>query len=275
MRLSFGASVQSLYYDVVHRQLRSVTPCLVVLCTTLVFTGSPAHAQDPSAKRSQESPLPKKQGKVEKPETPHLEFVTEYLRELAAMEEIRAKGEKELSTDDVHAKFRTIIYTNTLVDLELNSQIRMMKGMSLRDPFDSLIDTITSVYAEKIEIWQRMSEIAAFFLEDDPKPGVDYSKFLVEMPQLRARLDYLDHTLFQTSPLVFSTLIDTTKTNSKGNVDHLVITKAERERLIDTINTEFGAGVDAKDSNYLVSAASVVKSYLEKDSFKSSDDPSN
>jgi hypothetical protein len=259
----------------VQRELRLAAPCLVVLCAALVTTYSTASGQVSAVQRSQGPPQTRKQGKIERPESPHLQFVTEYLRELAAMEEIRAKGEKELSTDDVHAKFRTMIYTNTLVDLELHSQIRMLNGMSLHDPYDTLIETITSIYEEKIEIWKRMSEIAALFLEDDPKPGVDYSKVLVEMPQLRARLDYLDQTLFQTSPLVFSTLIDTTKTNSKGNVDRLIITKAERERLIDDIKTEFGPGVDAKDANYLVSAGSVVKSYLEKESFKSSDDPLN
>jgi hypothetical protein len=34
-----------------------------------------------------------------KPETPHLEFVTEYIRELAAVERIRAEGEDENNQD--------------------------------------------------------------------------------------------------------------------------------------------------------------------------------
>jgi hypothetical protein len=75
----------------------------------------------------------------------------------------------------------------------------------------------------------------------------------------------------QSSPLVFGTLIDM-KANSKNQADHLIITKAERQGLIDNINTEFGPAIDEKDRDYTVSGAAVIKAYLLKD-YKSSDDP--
>jgi hypothetical protein len=53
---------------------------------------------------------------------------------------------------------------------------------------------------------------------------------------------------------------------------HLIITKAERKKVLDDLNIDFGAKLDQKNQNYTVTAASILKSYLLKD-FKSSDDP--
>ena len=62
------------------------------------------------------------------------------------------------------------------------------------------------------------------------------------------------------------------KPDSKGHASHLFITKAEREELIQQIDTDFGSKLDEKDANYGVSSAAVLKAGLQKD-FKSSDDP--
>ena len=68
-----------------------------------------------------------------KPETPHLEFVTEYIRELAAVERIRAAGEEENNQDkkDDKLPFAGAIHTSTLFELELGSQVKMLKGDAL------------------------------------------------------------------------------------------------------------------------------------------------
>ncbi len=207
-------------------------------------------------------------------ETPHLEFVTEYIRELSAYEEIRVKGEQENAeaqkSGDGTDVFTSAIHTDTLFQLELRSEIAQLKSMRLNDPFDSLIPNITDFYAEKIKLWQQMSDISAAFL-GGPKPGVDYGQFAAEMPKLRANLDYIDQTLFQAVPVIFTTLIDM-KPDSQGHTSHLIITKAERQDLIEKLDTDFGPKLDEKGQNYGVSAASVLKTYLLKD-FKSSDDP--
>ena len=206
---------------------------------------------------------------VDKPETSHLVFVTEYIRELAAIEDIRASGEKELKQDP-DSTFSNMIHSSTLFQLELASQIRMLKSMSLKPPHDYLIPIITGFYEHKILLWKRMAEIGGDFIAGQ-KPGVDYQKLAAEMPEIRAQLDYIDQSLFQVSPGVFAALIDL-KADSKGHASHLIITKEERAKLVDTVNTDFGPNLDAKDQNYTVTAASVIKSYLLKD-FKSSDEP--
>jgi hypothetical protein len=200
--------------------------------------------------------------------------VTEYIRELSAYEEIRDKGEQENAeaqkSGDVMGTFRSMIHSGTLFQLELRSDIAQLKAMHLNDPFDFLIPTITGVYEEKIRVWQEMVDIDTAFIEG-PKPGVDYSKLEAEIPKLRANLDFIDQTLFQSSPAIFGTLIDL-KADSQGHASHLIITKAERQNLIEKLNTAFGSKLDQKNQNYIVSSASVLKAYLLKD-WKASDEP--
>jgi hypothetical protein len=219
--------------------------------------------------------MPKRQVQVEQPETPHLAFVTEYVRELSAIEDLRAKGERETKRDqetkeDQLATFLGMVHSSTLFQLEIGSQIRTLKQMRLNDPFDTLIPTITRLYESKIEIWRRMNEVATAFIAA-PQPGVDYGKLTAEIPQLRARMEYLDHTLFEATPLVFETLIDL-QPNSHIQADHLIITKAEKLKLIDDLDTAFGSKLDQKNQNYSVSSAIVLRDALRKD-YKCSDEP--
>ncbi len=62
------------------------------------------------------------------------------------------------------------------------------------------------------------------------------------------------------------------KEDSKGHANHLIITKEQRAALIAKLNDSFGAKLDQKKQNYIVSAASVLRDYLNKD-FKCSDEP--
>lgn len=208
--------------------------------------------------------------KPETSETPHLAFVTEYIRELAAIEDIRASGEKELKEGTKDGVFSTAVYTSTLMQLELRSDIKMLKSMHLKAPFDFLIPDIIVFYEKKIELHQKLIDIGSAFLAG-PKPGVDYGKFAAEMPKIRATLDDIDHSLFQAAPVIFATLIDP-KPDSKNHASHLIVTKAERKKLIEDLDLDFGTKLDQKDQNYIVGAASVLKGYLLKD-FKCSDEP--
>jgi hypothetical protein len=211
---------------------------------------------------------------AEKPETPHLAFVTEYVRELAAIENIPASALQELKqatklgVSDREALLNDV-YTSTLIQLELRSQIAMLKDMHLNHPFDQLLPNLTGFYEYKIAFHQGLIDIFSAVLAG-PKPGVDYGKLAAEMPKIRANLDSIDHSLFDATPLIFSTLIDR-KPDSKNHVSHLIITKAERVKLIDDLTRDFGAKLDQKHQNVTVSAASVLKAYL-KD-FKCVDDP--
>lgn len=142
--------------------------------------------------------------------------------------------------------------------------------MRLDDPFSDLIPNIIESYQDKIELWQQMIDICSAFV-GGPKPNVDYTKLAADMPKTRAKLDFIDKALFEATPAIFMTLIDS-KPDSNGHASHLIITKAERAALIKQIDTDFGSKLDEKGANYTVSAAWVLKKGLQKD-FKCSDDP--
>jgi hypothetical protein len=213
-----------------------------------------------------------KPARTVKPETPHLEFVAEYIRELAAVERIRAAGEAENNQDkkDDKLPFAGAIHTSTLFELELGSQVKMLKGMRLSPPFDELISNITGFYERKIALWRRLGEVSSAFI-GGPRDDVDYSKLAAEMPKIRGELDFIDHSLLEATPTVFATLINM-KEDSKGHASHLIITRDERASLISKLDDFFGAKLDQKNQNYTVSAATVLKDYLNKD-FKCSDEP--
>jgi hypothetical protein len=206
----------------------------------------------------------------EQPETSHLAFVTEFVRELAAIENIRASAEKEPKQDTTDV-FLNTVHSGTLFQLELRTQIGVLKSMRLKPPFEGLIPVLTDFYEHKITLWQKIIDISDAFI-GGPKADVDYGKLLAEAPKIRARLDYIDHTIFaETTPLIFETLIDPNP-DSKNHVSHLIITKAERAGLLDDLTTDFGSKLDRKNQNYTVSAAKLLKAYLLKD-YKCSDEP--
>jgi len=189
---------------------------------------------------------------------------------LSAIEEIRSNAEQDQKKDP-NATFSNLVHSATLFKLELGSQVRMLSSMNLSDPFDTLIPSMISFYEEKIKLWDRMKEIGASFI-GGPREGVDYQKLGAEVPELRARLEYVDQSIFQASPMVFATLIDM-KPDSRNHVSHLIITKAERAELLDSLDTAFGKKLDEKKPNYTVGSAAVLRDALLKKGFKCSDEP--
>ncbi|HKV79082.1 MAG TPA: hypothetical protein VJP02_13120 [Candidatus Sulfotelmatobacter sp.] len=208
------------------------------------------------------------QEKPKKPETPHLAFVTEYVRELSELENLRRKGAEELKRDP-EATFTIAIHSGTLFQLELRSQIAILKDMRLDPPFDELIPILTKSHEQRVALWKRMVEISSQFLAG-PKPGVDCDKLLAESPVIRAGLDYIDKTLLEVSPVAATTLLDM-RPDSKNHVSHLTITKEERSNLIDQIEGGFGPSLDEEDQNYMVGTARLLRDFLRN--HKASDEP--
>jgi hypothetical protein len=207
---------------------------------------------------------------TQRPETSHLVFVKEYIRELAALENVRSSAQESMAGAQGSERFSEAIHASTLIQLELRSQISVLERMHLNPPFDELIPDIIAFDKHKILLQQRLIEISSAFLAG-PKPGVDYGKLATEPPKIRAELDYIDRALLDVSPMAFATLIDT-KPDSKNHASHLIITETQRADLLKTIADDFGTKLDEKNQNYTVGAASVLRDYLLKD-YKCSDDP--
>jgi hypothetical protein len=206
-----------------------------------------------------------------KPETPHLRFVREYVRELIADESLKINGEKEFGeakTDN--ERFSTGIYVSKSVQLELRSQIAMLKSMRLRDPFDTLIPSLIGSYQRQIELQQKFMDISSKFLAG-PKPGVDYQALAAKLPEIRAELEDAQKAVFDAAALVFMTLIDQ-KPDSQGHVSHLLITKAERADLQDQLEIMLKDEPEKGDHGYYISAAMILRGGLQK-GHKCADEP--
>jgi hypothetical protein len=82
-----------------------------------------------------------------KPETPHLNVVKEYVRELIEAEALKTNGKKELNgAKTLNERFSAGIYFSKSTQLELRSEIRMLQAMHLNDPFDTLIPSLIAFY---------------------------------------------------------------------------------------------------------------------------------
>ena len=202
-------------------------------------------------------------------ETSRLAFVTEYVRELGVNEDMRALATREIAepTD----KNAAMIRGSTRIVLELTDQIVMLKGMNLNEPFDGLPRDIAEFYDQKIMVHNQWIAMATAFLSG-PKPGVDYSAMMAEAPKLTATLEYIDRALLQATPLIFATLIDE-EPDKDGHVSRLIITRAQRDGLVRSLQISFGKKLDLSDQNFTVESAAVLRDYLSRKGYKCSDEP--
>jgi hypothetical protein len=142
--------------------------------------------------------------------------------------------------------------------------------MQLEPPFDEVTPHIIYLYEQKIRLHKKVIATSKVMLAG-PKANEDYSSMVAEMPEIRAFLDDTEHSLFKVTQMVFLLLIDK-RPDSKNQLNHLVITNAERTKLINDIDVDFGAKLEQKNSNYTVSSAALLKAMLLKD-YKCADDP--
>ena len=203
-----------------------------------------------------------------KHETPHYDVVVEYIRSLGAIHNIQRTAGIEFQEDNQSdnpgiAKLMSGIRSSTRIKLELNASIAMLKRMKLKKPFETLLPTTIEWYQRKIDLHNEMIKISETFI-DGPKLGVDYSKMSARMPEITAKVEYIDESIFQMMPLVFALLIDE-KPDSAGHMSHLNITKEQRQKLVDNINGWFGESLDKEKKNWTVSTAALLKAYLLKD----------
>jgi hypothetical protein len=205
-------------------------------------------------------------------ETSHYEVVSEYVRELRVMEDLRTQSLEEMNGDAGKSKelMADFVHNSTLEILELKTNVSTLKEMTLATPFDTLISSVIDIYTQKIALYTALREVSEVFLQG-PKEGVDYSAISTRVPEIRAENDYLDKTLFEATPLFFALLIDQ-RPDRDNHLSHLVITNSQRQQLISTINSTFGKKLDQSGQNYTVNSASVLRSFL-LGNHKSADDP--
>lgn len=231
----------------------------IVFAAVLFWTG-PALGQTKPAHHSKP-----------KPETPHLQFVNEYLRELGEAESIQKHGQKELTeAKTMYETSSALIYFSKAMQLELRSEIGILRSMRLNGRFDVLIPTLIASYQRQVQLHQQLIDISSNFIAG-PKEGVDYQGLAAKMPQVRAELDDARKTVFDVAALVFMTLIDM-KADSQGHMSHLIVMKAEKAALQDQLDLMLKDEPDKGDHDFYISAAMILRGGLQK-GHKCADEP--
>ena len=206
-------------------------------------------------------------------ETPPFEVAQEYVRELGEMWAIQQQVDQEMvedktAEDPANKAIMTTIRNATRVKLAMKTNIAMLGGMKMTRPgHEETLGLLTSFYQAKIDLNDQLIQIATAFIV--PKKGVDYGKLAAQVPEITAKLEDVDKSLFEMTALVFMSFIDM-KADSQNRANHLLITKEQRDRLVWSINNSFRASLE-KDRRYVVSEALLVKTKLLE--FKCSDEP--
>ena len=211
-------------------------------------------------------------------ETLHYDVVAEFISELGNTKNLQDTATIELAQTEKLEGFEksqqamsNAIRNSTRAILKLRESNFILKNMKLEKPFETLLLAMISWNEQKIELWGEINKLAKVFI-GGPKPGVDYQTPAARMPEITAEMEYADESIFKMTPLIFATLISD-KPDTKNHLSHLIITKAEGKKLVDSISSRFGSSLSEKNQNWTVSSASVLKTYLTENGYKFSDDP--
>lgn len=199
-----------------------------------------------------------------------LGFVQAYVRALSNLENVRSEAETETAKGTAQEKISACIHSSHLEQLELADAANTVARFKLAGDSKDTPTLLVQYFVTKGEMFNRFEGMCSAVVAG-PKPGVDYQKIASDMPKLRADMDYIDKNLLTFAPLVFGSLIRDTP-DKQGHMSRLVISHSERDSLVKEINRSF-KDLDAKDANYAVSSASIIKFYLTKKGYKLTDDP--
>jgi hypothetical protein len=168
--------------------------------------------------------------------------------------------------------FMALVRNGTRTRMKLNVMIARLRQIHIADPrFATLVPSLADSYARKAELFGEMVEAAKMLLAG-PKEGVDYGKLAGHMPEVTAQAEFVDETIFRISPMV-SMLLISHKPDSKNHLSHLSITRQQALELITRLQRGFGTSLDAKEQNWTISSASLLRTMLRDKGYKYADDP--
>lgn len=200
-----------------------------------------------------------------------LEFARAYVRALSETESIRADSERDLKTaGGTQEQFSECIHSTQLQIYAMADAANTAATFRLPAPSKETPSLVVKYFADKGRMYASLSDMCQTVLEG-PKPGVDYGKIAVDMPKLRADMEHLDKMLFPLAVSVFAALIDP-KPDKQGHMSRLVLTRQERDDLVHQISISF-KNLDAKNANYTVSSAAILRDYLARKGYHCADDP--
>lgn len=215
----------------------------------------------------------KQKAKVKsRPDTPYEDVVGEYIRSLGSIYQIQIKSQKQ-EYDDATQTLINVIENSRILTFQLQESINALKAMKVsKKRFEKLVPSTIKIYEEKLKLIEEVISISKKLLKT-PKAGEDYSVYTGRIPEITARLEYLDETLFKITPMLCYLLIDD-KPDAEGHMSHLIISKEQRDNIVKSIDMYFGNGLkmEGEKTPYAVASAVLVKTFLVEKGFLCTDE---
>jgi len=189
--------------------------------------------------------------------SPHREvrFVSEYIRALSQTENIRAATEQKIGRSP-QARLSSCVHAAQLQSQAMAKAANLAGSYTFAGDAQQTPGLLVSYYVTKGEMFRSLGNMC--------RTGAGTTK-------LRADMDDLDESLLQMSVMVFGVLTRPAA-DTAGPMRRLVVTRKERDSLVHQISISFKKR-DARDENYIVSAATVLWEYLARKGYRCADDP--
>ena len=195
----------------------------------------------------------------------------EYVRCLATTHDLQRNAKIEVAkAKDPTSTLMTGVRTSTKAKLEMTATIASLNQLKVADDASVFVHDLVDFLQQKIELYDLLIDIAAKLL-GGPNPAVDYGKLVTGSAEISATIESIDEQIFKLANAFFAVMIDP-RPDKQGHANRLKITRSQRAELLKLIDSRFGSSLDAKDKNWTVSGAWLMRANLKK-SFKASDEP--
>jgi hypothetical protein len=200
-------------------------------------------------------------------------LVQEFVRETEVLYRLQQTSKKEFAEDPSSSgKLMTSIRMGTRTLSEMNESINRLNIIHVAGQWAEFRDLLKKFHQQRASLVQEIIEASKALLKG-PQPGVDYGAMMGRAPELTAHMEDIDKSVFTMSQAMFFALVDERRQSVDGNLHHLILTKAERTGMVQSIEKSFGPTLEDNNASSIVSAAWAIKYGLTRPNYKSADEP--
>lgn len=238
--------------------MRTVIATFAALFIVVVSYGTSAHAQrSPGADQK----------------AARVALVREFVRETEVLYRLQQTSKKEFAENPSgNGKLMTSIRTGTRTLFEMNDSINRLNMIPVSGQWAEFRELLKKLHQERAGVVQEITAASKALLTG-PQPGVDYGAMMARAPELTAQMEATDKSIFTMSQAMFFALVDEGRQGADGNLDHLLLTKAERSRMVQSVEKSFGPILEDNNASHIVGAAWAIKYGLTLSKYKSADEP--
>ena len=203
-------------------------------------------------------------------ETTPYDLVQTFVRQIGVFEEDRTQAMKDMAADKTD--FASCVRNNTTFQMDLRGAISFYRSARLNKSnlAADIPPIVADILAQKLQIVGDLTKMCQAFMVPDPK--IDYNELARNAPKLTAMSEYTDKTLLTASAGIFTSLISQ-RPDSKNHLSHLVIKRAQRDKLLSDLTSYFGEKLNMTGGQtpYLIAIAQLYRDKLNE--YKCADDP--